>query len=145
MKHLLSFLLIFSLATLACGFSVSIPSRPTPRAEMTDEITVAVPTAAQGGAEASGSNGTVVSTETHLKLQFGAGDLHLSAGAEDVLVQGIATYNIADFKPVVTSEGNQVEIRQGDYHFQAMTPADIKNKWDLKLGSLPLESRRQKG
>ncbi len=139
MKTLLSFLLILSLASLACGFSVDLPSRPTPGAEVTDEITVAVPPSAQSGAEASGENGTPIPAEVHLKLTFGAGDLRLSPGAEDALVQGTATYNVADFKPVVTSEGGQVEIRQGEYRFQSTNLTGIVNEWDLKLGATPME------
>lgn len=139
MKILFSLLLILTLASLACGFSVDIPSRPTPGAEVTDEITVAVPKPAQGGAEAPGQNGTPVPAEIQLKLSFGAGDLHLSPGADDALVQGTATYNIADFKPVVTADGGQVEIRQGEYRFQSTNLADIVNEWDLKLGDAPME------
>ncbi|MFZ5819585.1 MAG: toast rack family protein [Chloroflexota bacterium] len=139
MKTLLSFLLILTLATLACGFSVDIPSRPTPGAEVTDEITVAVPKPAQSGAEVSGQNGAEVPAETRLELSFGAGDLRLSPGAEDALVQGTATYNIADFKPTVTTQGGQVEIRQGEYRFQSTNLADIVNEWDLQLGDAPME------
>jgi len=139
MKTLLSFLLILTLASLACGFSVDIPSRPTPGAEVTDEITVAIPTPAQSGTEVSGENGTPVPVEIQLKLSFGAGDLRLSPGADDALVQGTATYNVADFKPVVTSEGGQVEIRQGEYRFHSTNLADIVNEWDLKLGEAPME------
>ena len=43
MKYLLLFLTILALATMACGFSVDLPSVPTPGPEVTDEITVAVP------------------------------------------------------------------------------------------------------
>jgi hypothetical protein len=139
MKTLLSFLLILSLASLACGFSLDIPSRPTPGAEVTDEITVAVPKPAQSGAEASGENGTPVPLEIQLKLSFGTGDLRLSPGAEDALVQGTATYNVADFKPQVTTDGGLIEIRQGEYRFQSTNLANIVNEWDLQLGEAPME------
>ena len=43
MKYLFAFLTILTLATMACGFSVNIPSAPTPGPDVTDQITVAVP------------------------------------------------------------------------------------------------------
>lgn len=131
MKYLLSFILILALAAAACSFSADLPARPTPGPEVTDEITVAIPT--------SGRNGTAVAPETRLKLSLGAGNLHLSPGAKDALVQGAATYNIADFKPKVTSENGLVEIQQGEYRFQSTNVAKLKNEWDLKLGDTPME------
>lgn len=139
MKYLLSFLLILTLATVACGFSMTIPSRPTPGAEVTEEITVAIPEPAQSEAKAPGKTGTAVPSETRLKLSFGVGDLRLSPGAEDALVQGTATYNVADFKPKVISEDSLVEIQQGEYRFQFANVTNLKNEWDLKLGDTPME------
>ena len=56
MKYLFAFLTILTLATMACGFSVNLPSVPTPGPEVTDEITVAIPE----------------SGEPRLKISFGA-------------------------------------------------------------------------
>lgn len=131
MKTLLSFILILILAAVACGFSVDIPSRPTPGPEIVDEITVALP-------KVTGNN-TGTPDEVNLSLSFGAGELSLSPGAEDALVQGTATYNVVDFKPVITSEGTDVKIQQGEYRFQATNLSEIKNEWDLKLGQAPME------
>ena len=72
MKYLLSFLAILTLATMACGFTVNIPSVPTSGPEVTDEISVAVSK----------------SEETRLKISFGVGELTLSPGADDLLVEG---------------------------------------------------------
>ena len=121
MKYLLSFLAILSLATMACGFSVNIPSAPTPGPEVTDEISVAVSK----------------SDETRLKISFGAGELTLSPGAEDMLVKGTATYNLPNFQPEVKIDGNTVEIKQGD--FKSLNVTDFKNEWDLTLGKAPIE------
>jgi hypothetical protein len=121
MKYLLSFLAILALSTMACGFSVNIPSAPTPGQEVTDEIAVA----------GSGSD------ETRLKISFGAGELTLSPGAEDMLVEGTATYNVPNFKPEINIDGNSVEIKQGE--FKSLNVGDLKNEWDLKLGETPMD------
>jgi hypothetical protein len=121
MKYLLSFLAILTLATMACGFTVNIPSVPTAGPEVTDEISVAVSE----------------SEETRLKISFGAGELTLSPGADDLLVEGTATYNVPNFEPEVDIEGNTVEIKQGD--FKTINVTDLKNEWDLMLGETPME------
>jgi hypothetical protein len=121
---ILSAILILALASMACGFTIDIPRRPTPGPEITEEITVA----------ASGAD------ETRLTISFGAGTLKLSPGADDQLVSGTATYNIEDLKPVVTEENGEVRIRQGNYEFTELPSFDgIKNDWDLQLGSAPMD------
>ena len=121
MKYLLAFLTILALASIACGFSFSIPSAPTPGPEVTDEIMVAVPD----------------TDEVRLKISFGAGELNLSPGAEDALVEGTATYNVPNFKPIVDENGSLIEIKQSE--FKTLNVTDIKNVWDLKLGETPMD------
>ena len=121
MKYLLAFLTILALASIACGFSFSIPSAPTPGPEVTDEIMVAVPD----------------TDEVRLKISFGAGELNLSPGAEDALVEGTATYNVPNFKPIVEENGSLIEIKQSE--FKTLNVTDIKNVWDLKLGETPMD------
>jgi N-terminal domain of toast_rack, DUF2154 len=120
MKYLLSFLAVLTLATLACGFSVNIPPVPTPGPEVTDEISVAIPDA----------------EEAHLKISFGAGELTLSQGTSDRLVDGTATYDVPNFKPDVNIDGNSVEIKQGE--LKSLNVGDFKNEWNLKLGETPM-------
>jgi len=121
MKYLFAFLTILALATMACGFSVNIPPAPTPGPEVTDEITVAVPDA----------------DEAHLKISFGAGELTLSPGAEDMLIAGTATYDIPNFKPEIEESDSLVEIKQGQ--IKTLNVADFKNEWDLTLGNIPMD------
>lgn len=121
MKFLLSFLAALTLASLACGFSVNLPSAPTPGPEVTEEITVAVPD----------------SDEKRLKISFGAGELMLSPGAEDALVTGTATYNIPNFKPEVVKNDGSIEIKQGQ--FKSLNVGNFRNVWDLKLAETPME------
>lgn len=121
MKYLLAFLTILTLATIACGFTVNIPTPPTPGPEVTDEITVAVPD----------------TDEPRLKISFGAGELRLSPGAGNVLVDGTATYDIPNFKPEIEDTGDYIEIRQGQV--KTLNVPDFKNEWDLSLGDMPME------
>lgn len=120
---IISAMLVLALASLACSFTIDIPEGPTPGPEVTDEVSVAAPK----------------SGDAKLEINFGAGDLTLSPGA-DGLVDGTATYNIPDLKPTVEEDGNSVVIRQGSYEFNGVPTLDnIKNTWDLKLGSAPME------
>jgi hypothetical protein len=123
------FLLMIALATMACGFSVNIPSAPTPGPEVTDEIAVAVPEPALSADKAA--------DETRLKISFGAGKLTLSPGGEDMLVEGTATYNVPNFKPETKVDGNTVEVKQGE--LKSLNVGDFRNEWDLKLGKTPME------
>lgn len=125
---------ILALASLACGFSVSLPKAPTPGPDVTDQITVPVPSQA-----ATPSTGQ---SSIHLSLAFGAGDLSINPGAQD-LVDGTATYNVPDLKPQVITQGNRVEIKQGDFH--SLPIQNMKNQWDLKLGSTPMDLAIQAG
>jgi hypothetical protein len=122
MKYLFAFVTILALATIACGFTVNIPSVPTPGPEVTDEITVASPE----------------SDEVRLKISFGAGELRLSPGADDdMLVEGSATYDIPNFKPEIEESDGYVKIKQGE--FKSLNVKDFENEWDLQLGETPME------
>jgi hypothetical protein len=121
MKYIFAFLTILALASLACGFTVNIPDVPTPGPEVTDEIAVAVPDA----------------EEPRLKISFGAGELTLSPGAEDMFVEGTATYDHPNFKPEIEEGDDYVEIKQGE--FKSLNVTDFKNEWDLMIGETPME------
>jgi hypothetical protein len=120
-------ILILALASLACGFSIDLPERAKAGTEIEESISVADPK----------------SDETHLSISFGAGELTLSRGAQN-LVDGTAVYNVKDLKPEVKKNGGNIEIKQGD--FKSLPPFDdMKNKWDLKLGAAPMELTIQAG
>ena len=109
------------LASIACGFSIDLPRQAKVGPEIKDSITVAAPK----------------SDETRLNVTFGAGDLNLTSGAEN-LVGGTAVYNVRDLKPEVDSNDGNIEIKQGN--FEGIPPFDgMKNKWDLKLGNTPMD------
>lgn len=109
------------LASMACGFSVDLPERAKAGPDIKDSITVADPK----------------SSETRLNIIFGAGDLSLSSGA-DQLVDGKVVYNVKDLKPVITIEDGNIEIKQGN--FEGIPPFEgVKNQWDLKLSNKPMD------
>jgi len=117
----ISAVLVLALGSMACGFSVDLPRQAKVGPEMKDSITVADPK----------------SSETRLNITFGAGDLNLSSGAQD-LVDGTVVYNVKDLKPEVTNQDGSIEIKQGNY--KNIPPFDgVKNKWDLKLGNTPMD------
>lgn len=114
-------ILILALASMACGFSIDLPERPKAGPDVEESITVEDPQ----------------SDDTRLTLSFGAGKLTLSPGAED-LVEGTAIYNIEDLKPKIQKNGDDIEIRQGDFKSLPIYE-DMKNEWDLKLSDTPLD------
>lgn len=121
MKFSFAFLTTLALATMACGFSVNLPSAPTPGPDITEQITVAAPD----------------SEETRLHISFGAGELRLSPGAEAALVTGTVTYNLPNFKPEVIEAGGTIELKQGD--IKSLNVGDFRNEWNLNLGLSPME------
>jgi hypothetical protein len=129
-QRLIPAILVLALASLACSVNVDMGPAPEPGPAVVDEITVPAP---EGDS-------------TRLLLSFGAGEMYLSPGADDRLVEGTATYNLRDFKPEVSQTGSEVRIRQGDYEFgTAPTLRNLKNVWDLQLGDAPMDLAIQAG
>ena len=114
-------LALVPLASMACGFTIHLPERVEPGAEVKESITVPVPR----------------SDETRLTISFGAGVLKLSPGAEN-LVEGTAVYNVPQLKPEIIREDGSLEIKQDDFK-NIINFKDVKNKWDLKLGNTPID------
>ncbi|MCX6065351.1 MAG: toast rack family protein [Chloroflexi bacterium] len=114
--------LVLALATLACGFQTNFQTTKTPSPDIVDEISVDAPLGA-----------------VSLELKFGAGKMSLAPGAKK-LVEGTVTYNIADFKPEIKTDGTDVSMSQGNYKMTGFPRFDgITNEWDLKLGSAPMD------
>jgi len=123
-RKIIPILVVVFIITTACGFSVSIPKSPTPGAEVTEKIAVS----------ASGSD------ETRLTIAFGAGELNLSPGGQEFLVEGTATYNYSELKPNIESNGNNVRIQTGEGGLNAFPSfGELKNVWDLKLSTHPMD------
>ncbi len=119
-SRIITAILVLSLATMACGFSIDLPERANAGPEVKESITVADPQ----------------SDETRVSISFGAGKLTLSPGAKN-LVDGTIVYNVEELKPEIVEDGNNIEIKQGN--FKKIPPKGMKNEWDLKLGKAPMD------
>jgi hypothetical protein len=117
-------ILILSILLSACSFTITLPTLPEAGPVTIDAINVPLPTD---------------TTQTmNLNLEFGAGILKLAPGA-NVLVSGTATYNISDFKPIVTTNATSVSIQQGNWKMTGIPNiTNIKNEWNLGLGNSPI-------
>ncbi len=78
---------------------------------------------------------------TEVKLEFGAGELNIDPGDSDYLVSGTATYNVEEFEPEITATEGRVKISQqvDDINLIPVLGDDLENRWDLALGSFPME------
>jgi hypothetical protein len=132
-KPILAVILVLALVTMACGVNITLPKINLPITQVktgpivTDNITVALP--------------KDTSTTTDLTLAFGAGDMILAPGAKEALVTGTATYNVADFKPEIKTEGHHVSIQQGRLNINGIPSfqGNVKNEWNLMLSDSPIK------
>lgn len=132
------------MVTMACGLQVDLPEMPNiPDINIpVDEIQVGPPQTEIISIPAPSGE------DIRLDIGFGVGDLTLTPGAGGNLVEGTATYNIADFKPIITVEGGHVQLKAGELKiegFPKLSGAKIKNDWVLQLGSLPMDLSIQAG
>jgi N-terminal domain of toast_rack, DUF2154 len=125
-----------AIASLSCGLTIDLPvDRLTTGPTRTEDINIPAPNA----------------DEVNLILSFGAGEFTLDGGADGALVSGTAQYNVDDFKPVITTDGNEVRLESGELKIQGIPRLDdeVKNEWDLKLGdqamNLEINSGAYKG
>lgn len=126
-KSVIFIISLMALATMACGFTFSIPvSNVNTGPTVTEDISIALPE----------GDGVV-----DLSLGFGAGELRVFPGGEEALVQGTATYNVPDFKPEITVSGNDVRIENGSLEIEGIPNfgEQFDNKWDLELAPVPMD------
>lgn len=124
---------VLALLTLACGISINLPVTNLRTGPIvTDEIYVPLSASSQ---------------PIDLILAFGAGELKVSPGAQNALVQGTATYNLPDLKPEVSVDENRVRIETGELEIGGIPNlrGDYKNEWDLKLSDVPMDVRISAG
>jgi hypothetical protein len=125
-RKLIPAILVLSLAVMACGININLPRvNITTGPTVTEDINVPLP--------------ADTSSPVNLSLAFGAGKMILNPGSSG-LVSGTFTYNVADFKPTVTQNGSNVRVEQGNWKVTNIPNlTNIKNEWDLKLGSVPMD------
>jgi len=120
--------IVLALVTMACGININFPvtelkTGPT----VTDDIFVPLLDEPEAIAK--------------IEVSFGAGELNITAGAENALVSGSATYNVQDLMPIIDRFGDDVSIRTGDLEINAIPRFDDQyvNEWNLGLGSAEME------
>lgn len=119
-------IVVLALVTLACSININLPAQVKTGPTQAEDIHVPYLSDQQAIADVT--------------LNFGAGKLNLHPGAENELIGGTATYNVADFKPKITVDSNNVNIEQGNIKITGIPyiNQDILNEWDLTLGSRPM-------
>ncbi len=132
-KSFLVAILALALAGMACGINVNVPVQEvTTGPTQTMPISVPAPAA----------------DPISLILDFGAGKLTLAPGAASALVEGMATYNVTDFKPEISVDGGNVRISSGDLEVEGLPSfrnKNFTNEWDLKLGAQPMALKINSG
>jgi hypothetical protein len=124
---ILAVLALLAITSLACTFTVNNQIQGVSVGPLeTSEIDIPVPDPDQ---------------VSKIVLEFGAGALDLNPGADEALISGTATYNVAEFEPKVTLEGARVKISQqvDDVNLIPIMGDELENRWDLQLGSSPME------
>jgi len=114
---------VLGLATLACGITINVPvDRIVTGPIQTDEIVVQRPDV----------------EVAKLELSFSAGKLDLRPAEQnrEYLVAGTATYNVADFKPIIVQKNENIRISTGNMELSGLPSlkSKIENRWDLLIG-----------
>jgi hypothetical protein len=118
---------IIALVSLACSVNITLPdiqnkTGPT----VTDNISVPFLNDPQAVADVT--------------LNFGIGNLNLNSGATSELISGTAKYNVADMKPTVMIDNDNITIEQGNLRLNGIPfiNSNVINNWDLSLGNSPM-------
>jgi hypothetical protein len=125
-RRILVALFALALVSMACGANINLPATklktgPTQTAELL------VPMPAE-------------SSSAELTLEFAAGDINLSPGANGSLASGVATFNVADFAPRLEAAGASSTLRTGALEIEGIPQysEDLINDWDLQLSDAPM-------
>jgi hypothetical protein len=71
-------------------------------------------------------------------ISMGAGSLEINGGGTG-LVEGSIHYNVPEWKPTVSYQGNELTIQQGTNYGNKLPPENIANDWNLKFGQSPID------
>jgi hypothetical protein len=118
---------ILAIVTMACSISINLPVNEIKTGEtQTEMIEIPIPG----------------ESPVDLTLEFGAGELFLTPGAQSALVEGQAEFNVEDLKPEVMINGTKVKLSTGDLEITGIPKFqvdDFVNKWNLKLHDVPMD------
>jgi hypothetical protein len=126
-KMIILAIVTLALVSLACSITVNLPNTQVKTGlTVTDNINIPFLADKQAIADVT--------------LNFGAGKLNLQPGATAELISGTATYNVTDFKPVVTSDSINIKIEQGNLKLTGIPTinSSVVNNWNLSLGNSPM-------
>lgn len=124
-EWILEMAVVVAMLTVACT-GISLPNIKRVEVGETQSKNIRVP--APGGGE-----------EQAIEIAMGAGRLTVAPGADDALVDGTVEYNIAEIEPEVWTSEGQVRIKQGKLDGIPSFDEGLVNKWDLRLGSTPID------
>lgn len=112
------------ITTLACTITPRIP-----------DININVPTLEVGDLrEERHSIPLSASESTLVNVVFGAGKLEIEAGVSDKLLAGFFAYNVEQWAPRITHEGDELTIKQGgDERKWGVPSGNAKNRWELEF------------
>jgi hypothetical protein len=116
--------LALSIATLACTITPRIP-----------DININVPTIEVGDVrEERHSIPLPGGGTTDVDVIFGVGRLEIDAGASDRLLAGVFHYNVEQWTPEITYEGDELTIKQGGSEDRWGIPSgNVRNRWELEF------------
>lgn len=115
-------LILIVMVLLACSVSVNVP---TLSAGETLTFTVNEPL----------SSGVDL---YKVGIEMGAGRLTLAGGSSN-LIEGEVSYNIRTWEPKVSRSTDAFTIKQTNTDQLGIPSGTIKNQWNLRLGSVPME------
>ncbi len=120
-------IMVVALVTLACSINVNLFDTDV-KTGPTQIETISVP------------NLDPIGDTANVTLSFGAGKLNLAPGAENALIAGTATFNVDDFRPEVTIDGDEIQVEQGNLDLNGVPSFsdDLVNEWDLAIGNAPM-------
>ncbi|HWQ84892.1 MAG TPA: hypothetical protein VN363_10005 [Anaerolineales bacterium] len=147
-KRILAAAIVLALVTASCSITEKLSSTSF-KTGPTQEIAIQVPLP-QAAALSAGAG------DVSLTLDFVAGVLklapadskaltagssgNLASGDSALLASGLATFNVAEFAPIVASQGSAYTVKTGDMKIKGIPKFadDLINIWDLQLASTPM-------
>lgn len=125
--HIFAAVFVLAMVSTACGLNIKSPVTQI-KTGPTQTVDIRVPMPGEA------------STGSDLNLEFLAGKIKLAPGSNEYLAMGTATYNAAEFEPIVKDNGSSYTVRQGALEIKGIPSFkdDIKNEWDLQIANTPL-------
>jgi hypothetical protein len=116
--------LALSIATLACTITPQIP-----------DININVPTIEVGDVREERRSIPLPDVErTNVDVIFGAGRLDIEAGVSEKLLSGVFRYNVEQWSPEITHQGDELRIKQGGSEDRWGIPSgNVRNRWELEF------------